>query len=297
QTEAALLDVFRTVLGRDDIGIHDNFFSAGGDSLSALQIMLRFNNMYPNKISLREIIKRRSVYEILNRDSINRDHIKRIKNSMSNISIFCIHPAFGLCFDYKKIANSIERDCNIIFVESPLFYNEKIKFSSIDEINKYYFDSISEFLTDVNIFISWSLGSKLTDEFHRNFNKTTKYNFHSIRIDPYVGDKYRDVNNKNDNKEEYSERFIEIVEEKSLTHALNHDWLPYFDRMRDFNKIIAKNGTEFPLAVPVHNILSDVGSAGCDKYNNVYINPGSTHESVVKDDRTIRIINTIINAV
>ncbi|MFE8871634.1 condensation domain-containing protein, partial [Acetobacter persici] len=39
QTEAALLDVFRTVLGRDDIGIHDNFFSAGGDSIMALRVV------------------------------------------------------------------------------------------------------------------------------------------------------------------------------------------------------------------------------------------------------------------
>ncbi|WP_018410109.1 non-ribosomal peptide synthetase [Methyloversatilis thermotolerans] len=39
--ERRLLEIWRAVLGRDDIGVQDNFFEAGGDSVSAMQIVAR----------------------------------------------------------------------------------------------------------------------------------------------------------------------------------------------------------------------------------------------------------------
>ncbi|WP_035559561.1 non-ribosomal peptide synthetase [Burkholderia sp. 9120] len=39
--EQALLAIWRTVLGRDDLGVTDNFFEAGGDSILSLQIVAR----------------------------------------------------------------------------------------------------------------------------------------------------------------------------------------------------------------------------------------------------------------
>ncbi|POR51580.1 non-ribosomal peptide synthase protein (TIGR01720 family)/amino acid adenylation domain-containing protein [Paraburkholderia eburnea] len=40
-TEAALLSIWQMVLGRDDIGVTDNFFEVGGDSIQSLQIIAR----------------------------------------------------------------------------------------------------------------------------------------------------------------------------------------------------------------------------------------------------------------
>ncbi|MBN3858935.1 hypothetical protein G3N59_36660, partial [Paraburkholderia sp. Ac-20340] len=39
--EARLLDIWRTVLGSDRVGVHDNFFEAGGDSILSLQVVAR----------------------------------------------------------------------------------------------------------------------------------------------------------------------------------------------------------------------------------------------------------------
>uniref|UniRef100_UPI002B05BCAE condensation domain-containing protein n=1 Tax=Burkholderia alba TaxID=2683677 RepID=UPI002B05BCAE len=41
ETEAALLSIWKAVLGRDDLGVTDNFFEAGGDSIQSLQIIAR----------------------------------------------------------------------------------------------------------------------------------------------------------------------------------------------------------------------------------------------------------------
>jgi len=41
KVEAALLSIWAAVLGRDDLGVTDNFFEAGGDSIQSLQIIAR----------------------------------------------------------------------------------------------------------------------------------------------------------------------------------------------------------------------------------------------------------------
>ncbi len=44
-TEADLLTVWKEVLGRQDIGIHDRFFELGGDSIKAIQVVSRLRNL------------------------------------------------------------------------------------------------------------------------------------------------------------------------------------------------------------------------------------------------------------
>ncbi|HEY0185788.1 MAG TPA: amino acid adenylation domain-containing protein, partial [Rhodopila sp.] len=41
ETEAQLLSIWQAVLGRDDIGVTDNFFEAGGDSILSLQVIAK----------------------------------------------------------------------------------------------------------------------------------------------------------------------------------------------------------------------------------------------------------------
>ncbi len=56
QTEAQLLKVWQRILGREAIGIYDNYFAIGGDSIKAIQIVsaLREENL---KIEVRDIFE------------------------------------------------------------------------------------------------------------------------------------------------------------------------------------------------------------------------------------------------
>ncbi|WP_408874550.1 phosphopantetheine-binding protein [Acetobacter persici] len=63
QTEAALLDVFRTVLGRDDIGITHGFLDAGGNSLLAARIVSHFGSQ-ERKAALVDLLRNASISQI-----------------------------------------------------------------------------------------------------------------------------------------------------------------------------------------------------------------------------------------
>lgn len=58
--EESLLKTFKEILGRDDIGVENDFFEAGGDSLKAIELvsecdMVTLDNIYKNK-TVRKIV-------------------------------------------------------------------------------------------------------------------------------------------------------------------------------------------------------------------------------------------------
>lgn len=59
-TEAAVLAVFRDVLGRPDAGVEDNFFDLGGDSLMAARLVLRLREASGCQVPLGLLFERQS---------------------------------------------------------------------------------------------------------------------------------------------------------------------------------------------------------------------------------------------
>jgi len=50
--EAVLLEIWRSLLGRDDISVHDDFFALGGHSLMAMQMMVRVEQRYGRPVPI-----------------------------------------------------------------------------------------------------------------------------------------------------------------------------------------------------------------------------------------------------
>jgi hypothetical protein len=63
-TEAALLPIWRAVLGHAPIGIHDNFFHLGGHSLLAVQLASRIQKELGKPVPLRTILEGPTIAEL-----------------------------------------------------------------------------------------------------------------------------------------------------------------------------------------------------------------------------------------
>jgi aryl carrier-like protein len=57
-TESLVLDLFRDVMGRQDLGVNDSFFEYGGDSLMAAQLMRRLRSATELDLALRHLFDR-----------------------------------------------------------------------------------------------------------------------------------------------------------------------------------------------------------------------------------------------
>lgn len=62
-TEEALMAIWQGLLGTDGIGVHDNFFESGGDSLLAVRMASRINAAFGTRLSPRALFERPTVAE------------------------------------------------------------------------------------------------------------------------------------------------------------------------------------------------------------------------------------------
>jgi hypothetical protein len=72
ETEAALVQAWQLVLGLDRIGIHDNFFDLGGDSLTAVQLHGRLRELLKRELFIVDIFTHPTIASFakyLNQDS------------------------------------------------------------------------------------------------------------------------------------------------------------------------------------------------------------------------------------
>lgn len=64
QTERALLGLWREVLGVAEIGIHDNFFDLGGQSLKAVRLRAKIESVLNATVALRDLFARPTIAEL-----------------------------------------------------------------------------------------------------------------------------------------------------------------------------------------------------------------------------------------
>ncbi len=62
-TEETLTRIWAEVLGVETVGVHDNFFDAGGHSLLAVQVLSRLRKVFKIEISLRDFFERSTIAE------------------------------------------------------------------------------------------------------------------------------------------------------------------------------------------------------------------------------------------
>ena len=64
RAEEAVAAVWREVLARDRVGIHDNFFEAGGNSLLLVQLQARLREALGRDLSMVEIFRNPTVHAL-----------------------------------------------------------------------------------------------------------------------------------------------------------------------------------------------------------------------------------------
>jgi hypothetical protein len=56
-TEEAIAGIWREVLEREQISVHDKFFDIGGDSLKIIRVSLLLDDLYPNALTVVDLFK------------------------------------------------------------------------------------------------------------------------------------------------------------------------------------------------------------------------------------------------
>ncbi len=108
ETERRLLALWRQVLGRGDVGVHDNFFEAGGDSLLGAELFVAIGRTFGKEIPLASLFRATTVAGIatlLEEDVPTGalDVLLPLRAGGSRPPLFCLPPIIGFGWPYTSL--------------------------------------------------------------------------------------------------------------------------------------------------------------------------------------------------
>ncbi|MBB6184250.1 amino acid adenylation domain-containing protein [Oleiagrimonas soli] len=116
--EETLAALFSEVLELDSVGIDDNFFAAGGDSLRAVRLTSRIAATFGVRLPIRQLYEAPTVAGLTNLidrspDAHARQTLLPLRVTGSLPPLFCLPPAGNLPWCYAGLIAHIETDCPI----------------------------------------------------------------------------------------------------------------------------------------------------------------------------------------
>ncbi|RUR19989.1 amino acid adenylation domain-containing protein [Legionella sp. km535] len=178
EMERLCLECWKESFQMKDIQLDDDFFSIGGDSLTALHIIGQLKRLISIDIHLSLLFQFPTVRSLasylddrLNEQEhseishlITQDNSPLIKLSCGahKIPLFLVHPIGGSVFWYQQLAHELKGDLTVYGIEDPSLNDSDIKFSSLEEIATYYVECIAHKYSGKRIYLGGaSFGANL----------------------------------------------------------------------------------------------------------------------------------------
>lgn len=176
--ERSLSAIWSQVLGRPQIGIHDNFFQLGGNSILSMQ----FIAMAQEKgwhVSLKRLFQYQTIAELAqflqhsgespaNQASQIRTPMRCLvpfSEDQSKIPFFCVHPITGSVHSYYALAQRIQVKYRLIGIQSPLAEAELPFFENLEALAQYYVEAVQALQPHGPYHLGgWSMGGMIAYE-------------------------------------------------------------------------------------------------------------------------------------
>lgn len=149
ELEATLLEIWRRVLGREDIGVHDDFFDLGGNSLDAMRLFARIQRRTGRDLLLSSLFESPTVSGVAAgirqpASALTNSAIVPIKASGFKRPFFYVGPHQVSVLELDKIAKYFDPDRPFFGLQtSGLRIGEPV-LETIEEIASYFIDAIKE---------------------------------------------------------------------------------------------------------------------------------------------------------
>jgi len=147
-----LTEIWESVLQLTPIGIHDNFFEIGGDSIRSIQIISKAQEQ-GIEIAPHHIFEYQTIYKLgtflenveqLNEENTNWASLVPLKKEGTKTPLFCIHSGGAHVFFYQGLAKYMEADQPIYALQPSGLNNEDHLHSSIEDMASFYISEMQK---------------------------------------------------------------------------------------------------------------------------------------------------------
>ncbi|MBU7595705.1 non-ribosomal peptide synthetase [Metabacillus halosaccharovorans] len=223
--EIKLARIWSMVLQREKIGIYDNFFSIGGNSLRAVQVISKCKQVFGNvpNVTIFQEPTIEGLAKSINQTANNSDRccIELVKGRNPNCpKVYLFHTSSGTIDSYFNLINKLNGRFNIYVIQLPEWAADINKENRIERLSKHYFSEITSIQKDgVYHLIGYSLGGNIALEVARQMHQVD-IKVKVVMIDSENANKDYNVNLLNDSiywKKEFNLESIDISYLEQLT--------------------------------------------------------------------------------
>ena len=176
-TESTLAQIWASILNLDRVGIRDNFFDLGGDSLLAVRLIDRINKQFQQDLPLSFLFLNPTVEHLANSLNSGENYLQNsplvtINSHGSSPPFFCVHPIFGVVFPYYKLAAELGREQPFYALQPRGIDGENSPLTSIEDMAAFYIAAVREVQPQGPYFLGgWSFGGLVAFEMAQQLQK------------------------------------------------------------------------------------------------------------------------------
>ena len=124
ETELKLIEIWEAVLKVHPVGLEENFFELGGDSLIAVRLMSRIQKSFDQRLPPATLFQRPTVAQLAEivherRGSLQWDPLVPIRATGTNPPLFCLPGAGGNVLYFHALAGHLEREQPVYGLQTP----------------------------------------------------------------------------------------------------------------------------------------------------------------------------------
>lgn len=187
--EEHLVHLWEKLLKKDQIGIHENFFDLGGDSLVGAVCIYQVHEMLHEPIPLKVIFNSPTVFELsryleqaypravarflgipipassIPEVVIHPRTLVPIQTEGGKLPLFCIHPAGGIVFPYYTLAHFLGKEQPLYGIQDPSQFDTQLSSKSIESMATNYITALKTIQpTGPYNLLGWSVGGVVAYE-------------------------------------------------------------------------------------------------------------------------------------
>ncbi|CAA7197472.1 Gramicidin S synthase 2 [Chryseobacterium potabilaquae] len=177
--EKQLAEIYSEVLGLpvESIGLHDDFFRLGGNSIMVIKLINKIHHQIGVQIKVADVFQGKTIGLLsLTIISCKPDYkpVVSLNNAISKPNMFLIHPGGIGCEVYQSLADQLHHDYHCYGVDSYNLYHED-KIDNLNSLAIYYLDHIEEVQKkneqEEFVILGWSLGGQIALEIASELEK------------------------------------------------------------------------------------------------------------------------------
>jgi amino acid adenylation domain-containing protein len=141
--EETLLDMFRSLLGRQDLSIDDDFFAIGGHSLAAARLFARIEERFGKRLPLATMFEAPSARQLAatlrNKERLTEwSPLVPIRASGARTPVFLVHAIGGNVLTYKHLHSHLGPDQPIYGLQAVALKDGRMASTTIEEVARSY---------------------------------------------------------------------------------------------------------------------------------------------------------------